>query len=78
MSEYTPKNMPEVTILFDFTPGEATTWHNPGWPDKVYITDVQIYGEPVSVDLFKGLMEQFETGWKNEIIENKPERRRAV
>ena len=78
MSEYTPKNMPEVTVIFDFTPGEAMSRWNPGCRDEAIITDIKIYGEPVSVDLFEGLMKQYETEWTNEIIENKPEKRRRA
>ncbi|WP_333664737.1 hypothetical protein [Desulfobacter postgatei] len=71
MHEFNPKNMPEVTIFFEFFPGQPQTFHQPGYDDEIEIHHLKINGDTVSIDLESFLIEQFGDLWAMEILKQR-------
>ena len=69
VAEYSPKNMPEVTIRFFYEPGQATTFYDPGYDPVVEIQEIEINGDVVSDCLYEALLLTFGEDWEKQIIE---------
>ena len=60
---YTPPDIPEMEIEFDFERGQVQTRHQPGYGTDIEITNIKIYGHDVSERLFDILMESDGDHW---------------
>ena len=69
MAEYTPRNMPEITVEFDYSPAEDQTRWDPGCPAEVEITEIRINEELISEDLKEDLIDLFGEEWETDIID---------
>ena len=68
MDKWTPKDMPEITVIFDYAPEEIGTWDEPGWPAEVYFDSIEINDKPISDYLFETVIKEFENEWTRQII----------
>lgn len=68
MSEYTPKNAPTLTLVFEFIPGQPWTFDQPCYSDDIEITDILENGKPVSSIIYDALIDQHEDRWVDEIL----------
>ena len=70
MSRFTPKNIPEITIIFNVTdPRQKLTFHQPGYPPEVEIINIKINGDYVSECLYDILIDRCEEEWVKEILD---------
>jgi hypothetical protein len=65
---YTPEDMPEVTLEYEFIPGQAGSFDQPGYPDEVEIFDIKIHGRLVSDRLTELMYDVYSGTWEREII----------
>ena len=68
MDKWTPENMPEITVIFDYEPEEPMTWDEPGWSAEVYFDSIEINGKSISDYLFEAIIKEFEVEWTKQII----------
>jgi hypothetical protein len=67
---YTPADMPEVTLDYEYDPGQPSTWELPGYPEHVIINDIKINGDAISEDLTDTLINFYCDTWEQEILTN--------
>ena len=74
MPEYTPKDMPEITVIYDYQPEE---WDRGCrvCPANVEILHLEINGDVVVGILEDYLIETFGDTWEEEIIDGQKKRR---
>ena len=74
MPKYSPINMPEITVEYDYQPEE---WDH-GYrvcPEDIEIDILFINGDRISVALEDHLIETYGDTWKGEIINGQRQRR---
>jgi hypothetical protein len=69
IDEYNPRDMPEVTVQFTFSPAERQTYFEPGCPAEVEMYGILIHNQEVSEDLQEDLFERYGEKWEEEIFE---------
>ena len=77
MPEYTPRDMPEITVEYDYAPAE---WER-GFqvcPYDFEITELKINGGGISDLLEEHLIEKFGDTWEQEIVKNTRDKRRVA
>ena len=65
---YTPEGMPEITLEYEYDPGQIGTREQPGYPDEVEIFDIKIHGRLVSDRLTELMYDVYSGTWEREII----------
>jgi len=65
MPEYTPKDMPEVTVIYDYQPEEWDRGYRV-CPAGVEITDIKVNGETVSGKVGDLLIETYGDTWEED------------
>jgi len=65
---YTPAGMPEITLEYEYDPGQDSTWELPGYPEYVIINDIKINGDAISDDLTDTLINFYCDTWEQEIL----------
>ena len=65
---YTPEDMPEVTLEYEFIPGQTGSFEQPEYPDEVEIFDIRIYGRLVSDRLTELMYDVYSGTWEQEIL----------
>ena len=70
---YNPKEIPEIEIIFSYSPGERGTHWEPPVPEDIELESLTVNGKKVSTDLEDHLFEFYGEKWVEEIyshIEN--------
>ncbi len=65
---YTPADMPEITLEYEYDPGQVSTWELPGYPEHVIINDIKVNGDAISEDLTETLSDIYCDTWEQEIL----------
>lgn len=69
MSEFRPKNMPEITVYFEYSPAEKQTFDHPGYPEEFEFYRIEINENAISPYLEDHLIDAFAEDWEDELKE---------
>lgn len=71
---FTPKRFPSLTVYFDYEPGQKETFYDPGYPEEITFTEIEVEGNRLDEELESYLIEEFASDWEIELNELRFER----